>query len=157
MKIINLIAKYMGYGSAIALFFLMALTVTHIFGRSFFHFSVRGSIELSSFMLLVIVALGWCGAALEERHIKVDLLVVRLSKRAQFIVINATLILSFIMLAIATWTNGVRAMGHPRYTSILDIPDIPFRWVLTVGLGMFCLCTLVVIIRNFRKRGRDGY
>ena len=156
MKIINLIAKYMGYGSTVALFSLMALTVVHVLGRSFFHFSVRGSIELCSYMLLVLVALGWCGAALEERHIKVDLLTARLPKRAQFIIINATLILSFIMIAIATWANGVRAMGDPRYTSVLDMPDIPFRWVLTVGFGMFCLCTLAMIIKNFRKRGKDG-
>lgn len=156
MKIIDFIAKYMGYGSTVALFFLMGLTVVHVFGRSLHLFSVKGSIELSSYMLLMLVALGWCNAALEERHIKVDLLLVRLSKKAQFIIINAGLIVSSIMLAWATWANGVRAMGGPRYSSVLEISDIPFRWVLTVGLGMFCLCTLVVIIRNFRKRGKDG-
>ena len=156
MRILHLITRYMAYGSAVALFFLMMLTVAHVTGRSFFNSPVTGAIEISTYMLLVIVALGWCSAALEQRHIRVDLVVNRLPKRAQFIITNITLIVSFVVLALATWANGIAAMGGPRYTSILKIPDIPFKWVMTVGFGMFCICTLVVIIENLRKRGKDG-
>ena len=146
----------MSYGSAAALFFLMMLTVAHVTGRSFFNSPVTGAIELSTYTLSVIVALGWCSLALADGHIKVDLVVNRLPKRAQFIIINSTLILSFIILLFATWANGIAAMGDARYTSILKIPDIPFKWVMTVGFGLFCICTLVVIIENLRKRGKDG-
>ena len=146
----------MSYGSAAALFFLMMLTVAHVTGRSFFNSPVTGTIEIGTYMLLVIVTLGWCSIALADGHIKVDLVVNRLPKRAQFIIINSTLILSFIILLFATWSNGIAAMGDARYTSILKIPDIPFKWVMTVGFGLFCICTLVVIIENLRKRGKDG-
>ena len=156
MRILHLITRYMSYGSAAALFFLMMLTVAHVTGRSFFNSPVTGTIEISTYALLLIVTLGWCSAALAQEHVKVDLVVNRLPKRAQFIIINATLILSFIMLAFATWASGIAAMGDPRYTSILKIPDIPFKWVMTVGFGMFCICTLAVIIENLRKRGKDG-
>jgi TRAP-type C4-dicarboxylate transport system permease small subunit len=156
MRILQLITRYMAYGSAAALFFLMMLTVVHVSGRSFFHSPVKGAIEISAYVLLLIVTLGWCSAALGQGHIKVDLVVDRLPKRARFIITNITLILSFIILAFATWANGIAAMGDPRYTSVLKIPDIPFKWVMTVGFGMFCICTLVVIIENLRKRGKDG-
>ena len=156
MRILHLITRYMSYGSAAALFFLMMLTVAHVTGRSFFNSPVTGTIEIGTYMLLVIVTLGWCSIALADGHIKVDLVVNRLPKRAQFIIINSTLILSFIILLFATWSNGIAAMGDARYTSILKIPDIPFKWVMTVGFGLFCICTLVVIIENLRKRGKDG-
>ncbi len=156
MRILRLITRYMAYGSAVALFFLTMLTVVHVMGRSFFNSPVRGTIEISTFVLLIIVTLGWCSAALAQGHIKVDLLVDRLPKRAQFIITNITLILSFVILAFATWASGIAAMGDARYTSVLKIPDIPFKWVMTVGFGMFCICTLVVIIENLRKRGKDG-
>ena len=156
MRILRLITRYMAYGSTAALFFLMALTVVHVTGRSFFNSPVTGAIEISTYTLLVIVALWWCSLALVDGHIKVDLVVDRLSKRAQFIIVNVMLILSFILLAFATWASGIGAMGDPRYTSILKIPDIPFKWVMTVGFGMFCICTLALIIENLRKRGKDG-
>jgi TRAP-type C4-dicarboxylate transport system permease small subunit len=156
MKIVNLITRYMAYGSAVALFFLMMLTVVHVVGRSFFNSPVTGAIEISAYVLLLVVALGWSSAALAQGHIKVDLVVNRLPKRAQFIITNITLILSFVVLALATWASGIAAMGNPRYTSVLKVPDIPFKWVMTVGFGMFCICTLVVIIENLRKRGKDG-
>ena len=156
MKILRLITRYMAYGSTAALFFLMALTVVHVTGRSFFNSPVTGAIEISTYTLLVIVALGWCSLALVDGHIKVDLVVDRLPKRAQFIIVNATLILSFILLALATWACGIGAMGDPRYTSILKIPDIPFKWVMTAGFGMFCISTLALIVENLRKRGKDG-
>lgn len=156
MRILRLITRYMAHVSAAALFFLMMLTVVHVTGRSFFNSPVTGAIEISGYVLLLIVTLGWCSVALAQGHIKVDLVVDRLPKRAQFIIINITLIFSFVMLALATWANGIAAMGDPRYTSILKIPDIPFKWVMTVGFGMFCICTLVVIIENLRKRGKDG-
>jgi TRAP-type C4-dicarboxylate transport system permease small subunit len=146
----------MAYSSAAALFFLMMLTVVHVMGRSFFNSPVKGAIEISAYVLLLIVALGWASAVLGQGHIKVDLVVNRLPKRAQFIITNITLILSFVALALATWASGIAAMGDPRYTSVLKIPDIPFKWVMTVGFGMFCICTLAVIIENFRKRGKDG-
>lgn len=146
----------MAYGSTAALFFLMMLTVVHVTGRSFFNSPVTGAIEISTYTLLVIVVLGWCSLALVDGHIKVDLVMDRLPKRAQFIIVNAMLILSFILLALATWASGIGAMGDPRYTSILKISDIPFKWVMTVGFGMFCISTLALIIENLRKRGKDG-
>jgi TRAP-type C4-dicarboxylate transport system permease small subunit len=156
MRILRLITRYMAYGSTAALFFLMMLTVVHVTGRSFFNSPVTGAIEISTYTLLVIVVLGWCSLALVDGHIKVDLVMDRLPKRAQFIIVNAMLILSFILLALATWASGIGAMGDPRYTSILKISDIPFKWVMTVGFGMFCISTLALIIENLRKRGKDG-
>lgn len=155
MKIIRLIAKYMGYAAAPVLIGLMMLTVANVIGRDFLRSPVEGTMELSSYMLAMIVALGLGWLALQRRHIKVDLMMDRLPKRAQYIIDNALLIVTFILLALMTWDNVVATMATTSFTPILHLKLSPFRWVFTVGLGVFCICTLAMIIENFRKRGKD--
>lgn len=156
MKILHSIARYMEYGSAAMVACLMMLTVADIAGRTFFNFPIRGTIETCSFMLSVMVALGLAVAVLERRHIKVDLVMDRLPKRAQFIIDNALLIVTFSFLAILFWYNAVSAIHLHRYTSILHLSHRPFKLVFSAGIGIMCICTLARIIENFRKRGKDG-
>jgi TRAP-type C4-dicarboxylate transport system permease small subunit len=155
MRIVRLIAKAAHYGSAIVLFSMMMLAVANIIGRSFLHSPVNGTTEISAFMLLMIIGLGLGAAAFERRHIKVDLVMDHLPKKAQFVIDTAMLLLTFIMLGIMTWANGRQALVPTRYTAAIGIPDTPFKWVFAVGWGLCCLGSLAVLIENFQKRGKD--
>jgi TRAP-type C4-dicarboxylate transport system permease small subunit len=108
-------------------------------------------------MLVLIVALGLGAAAIENNHIKVDLLMDRLSKRAQFIIDAGILSLTVIMLALTTWSVVRVAITTPtRYTIVLHIPDTPFILIFGIGgWGLCCLGALVVLIQLLRKRGKD--
>lgn len=156
MKILNLIVKIGEYGASLSLFVLMMLIVVNIVGRYFFHHPLLGTVEVSSYLLLMIVGLGLGGAALERRHIKVDLLMDRLSKKIQRAVDTVMLIGSVILLAVMTWANANSAMSPTRYTSAMGIPDTPFKWVFTAGWAMCCIGALALLIQNFRTRGKDG-
>jgi TRAP-type C4-dicarboxylate transport system permease small subunit len=155
MKILRFIVKVGEYGAALTLFALMMLTSANIIGRSFFHFPVKATIEIGGYMLLIIVALGLGAAAVEGRHIKVDLVMDRLPKKTQLVIDTAMSLLSFVMLAITTWVMAQSAMAPTRYTAAVRIPDTPFKWVFAAGWGLCCIGALVVTIENFRKRGKD--
>lgn len=155
MKILRLVVKVGEYIAALTLFALMILTSANIIGRSFFSFPVQGTIEVGSYMLLTIVALGLGGAAVEGRHIKVDLLMDHLSKKTQLAIDTAMSLLSFVMLGVTTWVMVHSALAPTRYTASLRIPDTPFKWIFAVGWGLCCIGALFVTIENFRKRGKD--
>jgi TRAP-type C4-dicarboxylate transport system permease small subunit len=156
MRILRLIAKAADYGSALVLFSMMILTVANSIGRSFLNSPISGTTEICAYMLLMIIGLGIGAAAFERKHIKVDLVMDHLPKKAQLVIDTAMLILTFIMLGIMTWANARQAIIIPtRYTAAIGIPDTPFKWVFAVGWGLCCLGSLAVLIENFRKRGKD--
>jgi TRAP-type C4-dicarboxylate transport system permease small subunit len=157
MKVLKLLTKYMEYGSGLAAIIIMMMTVASIISRTFLGVPISGVLELSSHLLLIVVVLGLGGAVVERRHIKVDLVMDHLPKKAQFVIDNIILFLSFVIFGIITWGAGRRALLPPVYTSALEIPDTPFRWALCISLGLCCVSSLALIIENFRNRGKDGY
>jgi TRAP-type C4-dicarboxylate transport system permease small subunit len=158
MRIVRLIAKAADYGGALVLFLMMMLAVANIIGRSFLHNPISGTTEISAYMLLMIIGLGLGAAAFERRHIKVDLVMDHLPKKAQLVIDTVMLIFTFIMLAIMTWANARQAIIIPtRYTAAMGIPDTPFKWVFAVGWGLCCLGCLAVLIETLRKRGKDEH
>ena len=157
MKILRLITKVGEYGACVALIVLMVVSVSNAIGRYFFNSPIRGTLEINSYMLVLIVALGLGGAAIEYKHIKVDLLMDRLSKRAQFYIDVVILSLTVIMLALATWfVVEVAITVGTRYTIVLHIPDKPFILIFGIcGWGFCCLGALAVLIQLLKKRGKD--
>jgi TRAP-type C4-dicarboxylate transport system permease small subunit len=153
MKIISSIARYLEYAACFMLCALILLTMAHVVSDYFFGHPIAGTIEISQFMLVMIMALGLSSAAVEQRHIKVDLLMMHLPKKVQLVIDTGVLIVTSVMLAIMTWANYKGAMSVWRTYSTLNIPDRPFRLAFTVCLGFLCICTLAVMINNLRKRG----
>lgn len=156
MKVLKPLTKYMEYGSGVAAIIIMALTVASVASRTFVGVPISGMLELSSYLLLIVVVLGLGGAVVERRHIKVDLLMNRLPQKAQFVIDNFVLFLSFVIFGIITWAAARRALLPSEYSSALRIPDTPFRWALCISVGLCCISSLALIIENFRNRGKDG-
>lgn len=156
MKVLKLITRSAQYVAGVALIVIVVMQTSTIAGRFFFDHPISGVGEISSYMLMLIIALGLAGAAIERRHIKVDLVMDHLPKKAQFVIDTVMFAVSFIILGIMTWATSIKAMLPPRYTPELYIPDTPFKWAFVVGWGLCCISTLALVIENLRKRGKDG-
>ncbi|MBN1631331.1 MAG: TRAP transporter small permease [Thermoleophilia bacterium] len=156
MKLIYGIAKYLQYIAAAGLVVLMMLQVANMVGRYFFNAPIQGTTDLGSYMLLVIVSLGLGWAALEGRHIKVGLVMDRLPTKAQFVIDNIVLVVIFAVVVYVAYLNILAGATWPaRVSSVLKIPYQPFRFIFGGGFGILGLCTVVVIIENFRKLGDE--
>lgn len=144
----------MGYMATGILGLLMLLTVADVIGY-LFKAPIRGTPELSEFMMVIVVflALAWC--AITRQHVKVDLIVSRLPPMAQVILDSITLLLTLGIFVVITWQSLLESMVVYDTTSLLRIPHTPFYWIMTTGLAVFCLAILVVLIEHIaeaRKR-----
>lgn len=151
MKAIYRITKYMGYVGAFFIAAMMVLTTVDVFLRYVFDRPIGGVAELCAIMLVMVVAaaLGW--TALERGHVKVDLLMDHLPKKAQFVIDGIMLIFSLGIFAIMTvWTTG-EMFAEAQTSSILRISMIPFQWIFWAGLLIFCVCIIVMIIEHYKK------
>jgi TRAP-type C4-dicarboxylate transport system permease small subunit len=150
-KIIDSLNRWLGYLSSVVLGLMMLLTVCDVCGRYFFNHPITGATEISRLMMVIIVfpALGW--AALGKMHVRVDLVVTRLSPRVQGIIGTITLLIALSTYAIITWRSLLESAVVNRQTSLLQLPYTPFYWIMSVGFAMFCLAIVVLVIENFIK------
>ena len=155
MKTVYFLSRIAGYLATGVLGLLMVLTVANVILRDFFDKPIMGTPELSEFMMVLVIflALAWC--AITRKHVKVELIVNRFSPRIQAILNGITLLLTLGVFVIITWQSALESMVVYDTTSLLRIPHTPFYWIMTFGLGLFCLSIIVLIIENIieaRKR-----
>lgn len=152
MKIIHAAAKYLQYIAAAGLVVLMMLQVANMAGRLLFSAPIEGTTDLGSYMLLVITALGFGWAALEGRHIKVNLLTDHIPAKPRFVLEMCILTMILAVVVYLTYVNAWAGITWPeRSSSVLKIPYKPFRLILAGGFGVLSVCTLVVMIKTFRS------
>ena len=151
MKVIDTLCRWMGYVSSVLVIILMLDIVADVCGRYFFNSPILGASELATLMMSIIVfsALAW--AALEEKHIKVDILMNRFPPRVQAIVNSITLLLALGIYSIICWRSVLEAQGVHDISSLLRVSHTPFYWIMTVGFAVFCISIVVLVIKNIAK------
>ena len=92
----------MGYIATGMLGLLMVLTVANIVLRDIFNKPIRGTPELSEFIMVIVIflALAWC--AITRQHVRVELVVTRLPLRVQIILNSITLFITLGIFVIIT-------------------------------------------------------
>ena len=155
VKIIYFLSRLAGYIATGVLGLLMVLTVANVILRDLFNNPIRGTPELSEFMMVLVIflALGWC--AVTRKHVRVELIVDRFPRRIQIILESITLLITLGIFVIITWRSILESMAVYDTTSLLRLPHAPFYWIMTFGLAIFCLSITVLLIENIaeaRKR-----
>ena len=145
----------MGYLATGMLGLLMVLTVANVILRDIFNRPIRGTPELSEFMMVIVIflALAWC--AIIRQHVRVELVVTRLPLRVQMVLNSITMFITLGIFVTITWRSFLESMIVYDTTSLLRLPHAPFYWIMTSGLIVFCLAIAVLLIENIaeaRKR-----
>jgi TRAP-type C4-dicarboxylate transport system permease small subunit len=148
MKIIHFFSRLLGYVSAVMLGCMMMLTVIDVFMRYVLNAPITGATEVSELMMVIVVfpALAWI--AVERTHIRVDLLVVKWPHRTQLLFEIVTLLLALATFVIITWQSVLESMEVNMATSLLEVPEAPFHWIMTVGFAMLCLAIVSHMVEN---------
>lgn len=148
MKIISYLSCLFGYIAAVMLGCMMILTVVDVFMRYVFNAPITGATEVSELMMVIVVfpALAWI--ALERSHIKVDLLLSRWPRQIRLFVEMITLLFALGTFAIITWQSFLESGKVKEATSLLEVPESPFHWIMTLGFAMLCLAIITLIIQN---------
>ena len=134
--------------AAVFLFMLMLLTCADVALRYLFNRPILGSFELTEFMMAIIIGLALAYCALMKGHVRVDLVVSKLSPRGQA-VMNSIANLAFLgLFVLITWRIIPRAWQMKeagQLTAILRVPVFPFVLVVAAGTAVLC----IVLLKNF--------
>ena len=145
MKKINAFSRVLAMVSGLVLAAMMLLTMADVVLRWIFKYPIIGTTEITESMMACIAffALAWCAA--EKSHLKVDLVLDRLSLRAQAVIDCLTTFGGLALVALIAWRsflegNAVRQMH--LISSLIKIPAYPFYYVITTGCIMLCVVML---------------
>ena len=136
---------------------MMALTVVHAIGRYLFNLPVPGLVELSSFMLVVVIFLTGAYTQVVKGHISIGLVIDRLSERTQAIIDSGTYILCLAVAIVAFWQSvarGIYILEAGYVSVVLGIPPFPFLFIVAFGWGILGLAILMHLIHFFLRAVR---
>jgi TRAP-type mannitol/chloroaromatic compound transport system permease small subunit len=139
---IHPVARIMDRISWLVLFAMMILTVADVLMRKLFDNSILGTVEVTELMMVIIVFFALANTEIADGHIKVDLVVGRLGKKAQARFDVLTQFICFVLFCFFTVSAVVYAFSMKdsgEVTQDLWIPIYPFVYFMALGCAMLCL------------------
>ena len=145
-KWVHPLSKLMSHIASVILFLMMLLTITDVFLRKVFSNSILGTVELTEFMLVIVIFFCLAQTEVMNGHVKVDLVLSRFSERTQGLVDMITQFVCFLLSGLITWSTLVysekmRASGE--VTQDLWVPIYPFIYIVAVGCAILALTLLM--------------
>ena len=161
MKIMMKLTQIARYIVMVAFVVMMLLTVVDVILRRFFSSPILGVTEYSQMVMVVILLAAAC-TAMEDSHIKVDILVRKFSPTAQNICELVTLTLSFfvsMLMASRAFQEGMNAIKSKLTFITVKVSKAPFFFLY--GFGFFILCIAIIFlfvqaIKRLKDRAKGG-
>lgn len=122
---------------------LMLITTGDVIGRGFFNKPIPGTLELSEYMLSIIILLGAAYTQQVKGHVGVDFLTKRFSPRIRSIIGMITTLLCMVIITIMVWQGFVEGIHEKTVSDMLRVPQWPFRLLVAVG-GLLLWLELLV-------------
>ena len=113
MKIINSLSRILNIAASGVLAAMMFLTVSDVLLRYFLRRPILGATELTENMMVCLAFLGLAWCAVQEGHLKVDLVMTHFSPRVQAIVDSITSCAGLILVALIAWRGFLRRPRVP--------------------------------------------
>ncbi len=151
---VSLLAAFMNRIACLVLFAMMVLTMADVFGRKVFNDSILGTVELSEFMLAIIVFFALAHTEFLEGHVRVDLVMRLFGKRTRAAADMITQLVCFLLTVIFTWSSLIYA-GKMRLSGEVSqdlwLPKYPFVYLVVLGFAILCLTLLVRFLTALRE------
>lgn len=130
---------------------MMVLTAVDVTGRYLFSAPVKGSLELSEFMLAVFGMLGMAYTQRMGANVKVRILEKFLPRRALLALDSLTLSLSLGVILLLAYQGGVMGIEEYHYRTTSDslgVPLYPFHFLLSLASLVLALELLVSLVNS---------
>lgn len=149
-KFIYSLSNYFNWVAGIALVLMLTWIVADIIGNKLFNWPVPGSIEIVSFLGVMVIGFAIAYTQVLRGHIEVEFVVMRLPKAVQQIINLIVSFLGMLLFALLSWQSTVyglelRASGEVSMTQ--EIPFYPFVFCLALCCLVVCLILIVQILR----------
>jgi len=151
-------SRWLGYLGMSTVLLLIIFTVSDSLLRNLLNRSLLGSHELIEFTMAIFVFFSLAYTEIEKRHVSIDILYNRLSKRVQDIFHGLGVFFSLTIFSLITWQAflyGIEMRQSRTISPTLDIPLYPFVFVVAFGTGMLCMVLFVNLLHSLTQgRGR---
>lgn len=128
---------------------MMLLTVTDVALRYVFNRPIKGTFELTTFMMAILFSFGLAYTQASKGHVAVDLVISQLPQKAQTIIGSITCFMSLVLFCLATWRTFVYAKNlyvKHEVSGDLLLPTAPFAFLTALGLLLMCLALLIDLV-----------
>lgn len=147
------VTQVMGYIAGVTVALLSLLITVTVVLRYFFGVGTGWSTEVSTYMLFVIALCAAPRVQLLHKHIRVDLLVPRLSRAVRSPLRRVTDVIGLLLcVAIAGYGGSYTLTLYERgdaVARVLSVPKWPFMALITFSFGLLA----VVFLAQLRSRG----
>jgi len=130
----------------------MLLTVADIVGRRAFNQPVYGALEVSEFMLVIVVFFSAAQCEFMRGHVTIGLFIDRLGARVQNIIdsiVYLLFLLTFCWLTVHLGKYATEVLGHNVVSGSLEIPKYPFIYLAAIGSALLSLFVFVHLLLFF--------
>lgn len=142
---------YLSYGGMFVLLPLMLLSSLEVVSRAFWDRPIPGTVELSSYMLVIFILCGLAYTHQVRGHVRVNLLLTKLPPTLALLIEVITILLSLFIMGVLAWQGWVVGLEQKTVSDMLRIPQLPFRLLVSVaGVMMF----LELLIDLFEALGK---
>ena len=145
------ITRYMSTLGSLALLLMMLWTVGDVLLRFLFNRPILGSYEVVEYCMVTFVFMAFAYAQFAKAHIRVPILLERLSPRGRSLLEAANSVIVLAMGGVMAWGALLQSISQyeSRVTSsVLFIPKWPFEVITFIGLSAFCVAKLVDVLAD---------
>ena len=153
-RAVKSISRGFGIIAIFILVLMMLFTVTDVILRKIFNTPIPGGLELIEFMMIFTGFLGLAWCALSGMHIRVDLVVSKMSRRTQGIIDSLCHFTGISMSIIIAWRSILEGLATRQLhteSAVLAIPIFPFYFVLATGFAVLGLSILILLLRALKE------
>jgi TRAP-type C4-dicarboxylate transport system permease small subunit len=136
-----------------ALTVMLFLTVIDVVGSKLFNFPIKGSIDLTSILLLIAGAFGIAQTEVLQKHVRVDFLIVKFSEKWRLIlrIYNALLGVFIFALAFGVCFRLSLSLFHSGDgTLTMQIVWWPFVGLITLNILVLLLVILFQVFDSWK-------
>jgi len=159
MKVIRGISRFFVWMTMFFIVALMLLMVAEVFLRSVFGKAILGSTEWACMLLLFeLTSIG--AAVLSNRLIKVNMVTVKFSAKAQVILDIIMLVLCSGIIGLVAWRQfmfAMKSMSDGTKYVTLGLPQWPFIVLFSLAYGVGAITTISVLIRKIVNAAKGNW
>ncbi len=147
IQTITRVVSYIGMGLLVP---MMLLTSADVTARSLWSRPIPGTLELSSFMLSILILLGVAYTHQMNGHVRVTMLTDRLPEKWRESLNILTTLLTLFIVVIVFWQGIVVAFESGAVSDMLRIPELPFRLLVSVAALFMAFELIFNLVDSFR-------
>ncbi len=128
---------------------MMLIVTFDVAGRYLLNRPIIGSYEVVEYLMAVSVFAAYAIGQIDRSHIRIDILVGKLSRRRRAVADVIAFFLMLLVLLAFVWgdfTQVVQVWSTNQISQVLFIPRWPFQLITAVALVVFCLVVLADLI-----------